>query len=396
MSTILVANEFGGGFGHINRLLAVAKRLDPRHKLVFAVPSVEAYRAVIEKALAAPPEILEGVAWRPPSGATSGGVTHVVADTLHVYGYAEQERLLAASLRWMAVLARASPDLIIADAAPTLRLISQPRIPTVVLGSGYGVPPAAQPLAPIRPWATSVPANNRAHEAQLLAASNLVRDTLQEASVDFFADLFHGERTFVCTIPELDPYARARVEPQTWPFNMPSMPREFPAERDIVVFAYLPGGHPAINEILAAIKALDVPSELYISNADPHAVSRQSSRKTRIHVKPADLAAILPRTRILIHSGGLGTTFAGLVAGVPQLLFPNVLEQSVTARGLEQFGCSRRVEQRFDGAAVKNALEQMLADPTLLPAAARTRQQLEARRVRDPVAGIVAACESLI
>lgn len=392
MSTILLASEFGAGFGHINRLLAVAQRLDRRHRLVFAVPSIAMYRSVIEKACASP-EILEGVFWRPISPITA---THIFADTLHGYGYGEPEHLLAASLRWMGILAQVSPDLIIADSAPTLRLVSQPRIPTVVLGSGYGVPPAGRPLVPIRPWATAVPALSRFREGQLFAAANLVRDKLSGPSVDFLADLFQGERTFVCTIPEFDPYAQARIGPLTWPFNVPHMPPESLGQREIAVFGYFPGGYPHLGDILAAVKSLDLRSELYIAGADPHAISRQSSPKTRIHAKAADLAAVLPHTRILFHPGGLGTTFAGLAAGVPQLILPLVLEQRVTAGGLIKFGCGAIVNEGSPVAVIKSALEYVLADPNLLPAASRARQQLEARRVQDPVAEIVAACESLI
>ena len=396
MSTILLAYEFGGGLGHVSRLSAVAQRLDPRHKLVFALPRAATHRAALEKAFASPIDVVDGVLWQPPPSANQGSPTHIMADTLNVYGYGELERLLAASLRWMSILARFSPDLIVADAAPTLRLVSQPRIPTVVLGSGYGIPPARQPMGPIRPWANELPPSSRSHEGQVLAAMNQVREHLSGPPVDFVADLFQGERTFVCTLPEFDPYARARLEPQTWPFNVPRMPQDLPGEREIAVFCYLPNAHPSLNQILGAVRSLDLRSELYISGADPHAISRQSSTKTRIHTKPADLSAVLPQTRLLVHPGGLGTTFSGLVAGVPQLLVPLALEQQVTAHGLGRFGCSRRLEHRADAAVIKSGLEQMLADQNLLVAASRAKQQIEARRVPDPIADIVATCEALV
>jgi UDP:flavonoid glycosyltransferase YjiC (YdhE family) len=396
MSTILLAYEFGGGLGHINRLLAVAQRLDPRHKLVFAVPRMATHRPTIESSLTGPIDFVEGVLWVPTSSDFAAAPTHIMADTLHLYGYGERERLLAASLQWMEILARVSPDLIVADMAPTLRLVSQVRIPTVVVGNGYTVPPSGRPMPPIRPWVDAVPARSRSHEGQLFTAANDVRDKRSGPSIDFLADLFHGEKTFVCTIPEFDPYARMRVEPPTWPFNVPRPPQEFPSERQTAVFCYLPNAHPAIKEVLAAVSALDLPSEIYIQGGDPHVISRQCSRKTRIHMKPADLSVVLPQARILLHHGGLGMAFAGLAAGVPQLITAMGLEHQVTARGLTQFKCCRLLRQRAETNVIKRALEEMLADPNLLPAAYDAKEQLEARRVEDPIAEIAATCEAFV
>lgn len=397
MAKILFTYEFGAGLGHINRLSAVAKLLDPRHKLVFAVPNVKDGKEALEKVLDASVEVIQGYNWSPlPSSNPGKAPTDTFADAICLYGYDQLERLLTASMRWLDVLARSSPDLIVADWAPTLRLVSQPRIPTVIVGNGYTVPPAGRPLLPIRPWSDTVPPRSRAHEGQLLTNVNEVRERLAGPAIDFFSDLFHGDRTFVCTLPEFDPYARARQEPSTWPFNVPTHMRDPDSEPRNAVFCYLQGSHPSLKQALAAINQLTQGSEIYIRGADARRIARQSSRKSRIRVRPADFATSLPASRVLFHHGGLGTAYAGLAAGIPQIIIPLQLEHHVTARGLDRFGCCRHFAKEVTTATLKSAIEEMMADPKYASSALAAKKELEARRAPDPAAAVVEACEALL
>jgi UDP:flavonoid glycosyltransferase YjiC (YdhE family) len=234
------------------------------------------------------------------------------------------------------------PDLIAADFAPTLRLASGGRIPTIVVGNGYTVPPGGRPLPPIRPWQASVPARSRQHEGELLAAVNAVRAQAGGACIDHFADLFHGESSFVCTLDEFDPYRSSRDTDPLWPFNVPAIPNGASSERDRL-FAYFQSGHPALDAVLQALSVLGRRAEIYVQGADPRSIASRCPRHVGVHTKPADFAAILPRASLLIHHAGLGTAYSGLVAGVPQVVLPLNLEHAITTSGLEVFGAARRL-----------------------------------------------------
>ena len=263
--------------------------------------------------------------------------------SLPLFGFNDGGKLLAKTAQWHTILQEVVPDLIIADFAPTLRLAIGGKLPFVVVGNGYTVPPPGQLLPPIRPRETRVSARSRANEGRLLAAVNVVRAQLRGEAIDFFSDLFSGEHTFVCTLPEFDPYGRFRCGPTLWPFNIPDIPLGPPVMQRVgpPIFVYLPANHPALAAVISALNDLKVSSEIYVSGMTAQALAKRCRQTVRIHGKPADLAHVLPNTSLLIHHGGLGTAYAGLLAGVPQLVLPFNLEHSITAAGLEQFGVAR-------------------------------------------------------
>lgn len=395
MATILFTYEFGGGYGHVNRLAEVAKNLGSNHRLVFAVPDPSVGRRALE-ALHLKAEIVQGVAWPAlPNPDIRRVPTYTFADAICLFGYNEFERLLSKCLRWATLLWKAAPDLIVADWAPTVRIVSEGRVPTVTLGNGYTVPPRGQPLPPIRPWSHVLPPSSRYNEGQLLANVNRVRDQFAGRAVHFFADLFHGDKTFVCTIDEFDPYHRFRRQKTIWPFNVPQ-PSLAVAERTNEIFCYLDNGHPALREVLAAIRVLDAKAEIYIRGSDPQTIAQQCSAKARIHTKPANLAEVLPATHALIHHAGLGTAYAGLAAAVPQLVLPAQLEHEVTARGLEQFQCSKSYVADTKAQHIAEGLRQLLENEVFSSAALKAQTDLAARRPENPLAPILEACESFL
>lgn len=50
----------------------------------------------------------------------------------------------------------------------------------------------------------------------------------------------------------------------------------------------------------------------------------------------APFAHVLPRTRLMIHHGGMGTTHAAAVYGIPQIIVPHAADQRVNARRAAQ------------------------------------------------------------
>ena len=107
---------------------------------------------------------------------------------------------------WRGILRMVEPALVVADYSPSLLLAARGSVPTVALGTGYTTPPGGRPLPPIRRWATELPASSQAAERQIMIAVNEVQGRLGRAPVAFLGDLFNGDRTLTCTIPEFDSY----------------------------------------------------------------------------------------------------------------------------------------------------------------------------------------------
>ena len=397
MATILVAYEFGAGLGHLNRLLAVAKRLQGDHNWVFVLPHRALGEPIVRRAFGDKARVLEGIRWRIIDPNFREIYVHTFADFGAKFGLDDHRRLSAKMAYWHTILQGVVPNLVIADFAPTLRLAIGGKVPFVVLGSGYTVPPPNQLLPPIRPWETGVPARSRAKEGRLLAAVNVVRAQQRGEAIDFFSDLFSGEHTFVCTLPEFDPYRRFRRGPTLWPLNIPDVPLGPPVNQRSgpPIFVYLPAHHPALSVVISALNDLKVPSAVYVPGMTPQQLAKRCRQTVRIHGKPADLARVLPNTSLLIHHGGLGTSCAGLLAGVPQLVLPFLLEDRITARGLEQFGVGKSwtAGAATDATDMPKLISSLLQDGHLQESAMQAARNLAARRAIDPISEVVKACQ---
>src|SRR5262249_28552442 len=114
--------------------------------------------------------------------------------------------------------------------------------------------------------------------------------------------------------------------------------------------------------------------------------------------KPADFAQVLPNTSLLIHHGGLATAYAGLLAGVPQLVLPFNLEHSITAAGLEEFGVgkSRSATAAAGPTDTRDLISSLLQDGHFQEAAFSAARNLAARRPTDSIGEVVEACQQYL
>lgn len=401
LPTILFTYEFGAGLGHLNRLIAVAKRLAECNRLVFAIPEPRRYEPIIRQALGPTVEIRQGAFWPAPKDpAARQATTLTFADVACLFGFHIVQKLHEAVLGASDLVGEVAPRLIVADFAPTMRIASLGKVPTVVAGNGYTVPPPGQLLPLMRPWGSGMHPKSRAHEALLLAATNEVSARNSGPAIDFFADLFHGEASFVSTLTEFDPYRHARATPPLWPFNIPKMPmaHEFVQRRGPAIFCYLQYGHPALLSLLRVLSDAPGRAEIYVEGIDPERLARRCSAAVVIHRAPVDFSQVLPETSLLVHHAGLGTAYAGLAAGVPQLVLPINLEHLITTRGLEQFDSAvpLGVSPPPEAAQLQRLLEHLLTDWRRQQSALAAARELESRRDDTSLDRIIDACAAFL
>ena len=403
MPLILFAYEFGGGLGHLNRLVSVAKALKREAQFVFALPRPQIGLATLAQTFGGQARVVSGAFWPGPSSLVQARKvpTETLADVFMLFGFDRAELLVKATATWRRIVDTIRPDLIVVDFAPSLRLAMAHSIPTVVVGNGYTVPPPGMPLPPLRPWRHVVPARSRMHEAGLLEAVNAFRARANGPAIDFFSDLFQGEHTNVCSFPEFDPYRRYRSQPQIPPFNIPDIRPGPPIadRRDYGIFAYIPSNHPALGTVIEALGSISEPSELYVGDRIPNDLRNRTPSSMRLRSEPVDYNAILPRAKLLLHHGGLGTAYAGLMAGVPQIMLPLSLEHLITARQTEKLGISLTLpapQADGDPARIRGALERVLTDSAIHSAAARTARNFEQRAQGNGAHVVAGACESML
>lgn len=404
MVKVLCAWEFGAGLGHLNRLLPIARGLAARgHAVTLAVPDPDKLTNAGAQVCRAADGIAvaRGHVWPAPRDPEARKApTHTLADTLALFGYADAARLAAMAGKWRALLDAERPDLLVVDFAPTLALAARGRWPLVAVGSGFTIPPPGQMLPPLRPWVTRSPDASRATEVAILDAVNRARRDIQEPPVDFLADLFSGDRSFVATLPAFDPYAAYRSEPQVPPYNVPPIadPPALQVRPKRSALVYLPAEHPLLDAMLAALSQSGVQAEVYVSGNDPARRPQAVSASVRIHASPLDLQAVLPQVQVAVHHAGLGIAHAALLAGTPQIALPTNLERLVTARGLAGYGSALVVEPRTPMGAVRLAdlLRQAFCEPTLRQAASAAAASVADGGRADTLQDIVDACQELL
>ena len=107
-------------------------------------------------------------------------------------------------------------------------------------------------------------------------------------------------------------------------------------------------------------------------------------------VEYAPHAALFPRSAVIVHQAGMGTTSQALRAGKPQLIVPHAHDQPDNAYRVNRLGVARVCSPtRFRSASVAPLLRELLAEGPH-----RIRAEALARTVRMD-GGAEAACNTL-
>jgi hypothetical protein len=359
---ILVAWEFGGGMGHLTGVTALAARFAGLgYAVTLAVPAPERAKPLLAERLTRRQRVsvVQGVGWRVRDdleGKDPGQIaTHTLGDVMMLFAWDDPYRLGPRVRAWSNLLARVQPAAVVADFAPTLRLAIGESLPFYMIGTGYSMPPPGRLLPPIRPWHGTVTAYSRHNEFRVLGAVNRLRSALAKPAVDHLSDLFHGDLSFPCTSPILDPYAAYRATPTWPPHNIEPIASGPPlARRPAAALVHLPSDHPGLPPVLAALDGLGLTSEL-VPRGSPAGLPADLPESVQVRRRHVDLAERLPAVRLAVHHGGLGLSYAAAMAGTPQLVFTRNLEHQVTAQALVDHGLADAYDS--DGAFTQSGIE---------------------------------------
>ena len=333
MTTVLFAWELGAGSGHLMNIRHLAQRLQARGiRVVAAVTSLSAISA------------LDGVFneihrmphWpgagadpaRPSSSAT-------LNDILVSAGLADPALVGKIADAWMRLLGTIKPALVVADFAPAAALVARGRVPLMLIGNGYTLPPDDTPSFPLL-HALEPP---RHREEDTLAAVNAAASSRGLQPLSRLPQLFSGDAHLVHTLPLLDPYARHRRRPVDGPLlDYVPLPRRADAQR---IFAYISDGVDVRDDVVAALRPVAARLHIHAPMLSEDARDALARAGACIADTPVDLAQMLPECRLVVHLGGSGLAAEALLAGVPQLTLVTHVEQHLTGLALERAGIGR-------------------------------------------------------
>lgn len=363
---ITVIWELGGGMGHVARLVPLIRRMVAAGNAVSVIAKTprRLYDALDES-------LRDGTAlsyYRTPTlppravaGDKAPPVCSTIADVLIADGFADTAQLPTYLGEWRRLLASLAPTLVISDFSPFANMVASDMAPVLVLGSGYAIPPTGVATflgGSMAPHATVE------HHRLLTAVSTAARKVGVTAP-ESIGHAFRGTANFPLTFPVLDPYRGRRPEQALTPYTLPDLAKaeHHGASAPVKAFIYLPASHAGLHAVAEALAAENCPAIAYAPGARTEDLPAGTT--IRLLDRPADMAAILPQVRAVVHSGGLGLAHAGLIAGKPQLILPTCVEQQLTANSLVQQGVATTVRRaaHTDASAIRQALRECLHDP---------------------------------
>jgi hypothetical protein len=313
------------------------------------------------------------------------------SDILAIRGFGDPKSLGPAVDAWSDLLDLLRPNLLVADFSPTAVLAARSRTPIVSVGYGFYLPPDHLPRFPL--FRDDVPPV--AGEGAVLTTVQQVLADRRDTPPKTLPAAFRAQYTHVYSLPPLDPYAAYRRTPGFGPIE--KMPEALPAPQDHLVFAYLSGEHPRIAEILIALGELHCRTELYIRNSEASIRRFAARRNINVHDAPPVLQEVMGRASVIVSHGGGGITHAALLAGRPQVVLPTQAEAHGTAAAIHGMGVGRRVAVESGGAALRQAVTDLLQKQGFRRAAEAAA--IQAQRLYHPgarIEGLVETCNELI
>lgn len=150
------------------------------------------------------------------------------------------------------------------------------------------------------------------------------------------------------------------------------------------------------RESIAAAKSLGQRAVLLVGDERNHP---DALPEGIIAVDYVSYQSLLPRARVVVHHGGVGTTSHGLLAGVPTLIVPFAFDQSDNAEHAARLGVSRTLyREKYRAPRVANELGKLLRAPEYARRASDVSRQLKQEngpaRASDLIESLLSASPS--
>jgi hypothetical protein len=344
--------------GHLTRLLSIAKQLKSEgHVLLAAVRDLQSAAPILGPVgipLIQAPHLLHGIPLQHrPTG---------YADILLSQGWADPSGLWGLTQGWLNIFALFKPDHLIIDYSPTASLAARiAKIPTLLVGNGFELPPMTDPLPPFPGFAWASADTAAQAESLAVANANTVARAYKGSELSSLSSLVAGEKRLFATLPELDHYGEREDAEYIGPLLGKSNVRQvrWPQGEGPRIFATLKPDTVNVREILEALATLEsrvvcvamgFSQESLASYCRPHILLSQAFVELEL-LRDADLC---------ISYGAEGTMLKFLLAGVPQLIYPWHVEAFMAGRKLQALGVGLSIEKPQTATAVSASIRRLI------------------------------------
>ncbi len=389
MKRWLLAWEMGHGLGHLAGLVAVA-----RQALLHGIEPIIAASKPLPSSVQLPAGVRFLLA---PAVATISAPrvgTSSMTELLFEQGFAQADALVNSVQRWRDVIDLVAPSVLVADHAPTAMLTARALgVACIQLGTGFAIPPShgTGSLPSFRTWET--PNTQRMAEAEA-AISVALQHAATRTGLPLVTTVaaLYDTPSVIRSVPMLDHYAAtlrgecrhpARycgpLELAANAAGATALPPDWPgasSPHSTRVLAYLKAAHPLTLPLLNALaqhradKAIS--SLVYVEGAEG-----VSNPHSNIHIQntPLPFKTLLASAQCVIHQGGVGASSQALLAGVPQLLLPDMAEAFITARTLVAEGVAELLRPETSIDALRTCLTSLFSSTRYAQRAALLAQE---------------------
>lgn len=359
---LLIGWELGAGMGHAHRMMPIVGAYLARDwKITVAARHVPRVKEALSFFLGQSDNQLSIV--QAPIFLHRAPIVSIppisLADIFVSAGFADAQLCRPVIRAWRRLIDEIMPDVVLSDFAPSLNIVASGICPLLAIGNGWTIPPIGKlpTFAGVGGEFADLQNEERIIEA-LWAASD------QRWRGESFCDLLRGDVNFVCTLPQLDPYLRFRIDEHYWPVEIPQPEALQDSTMDTVV-VYFPSDHPALS--LVEILSRDLPWRFRIYTGSTNRISENNLFYSNM---PLNLPSLLPSACLAIHHGGLGMANWCLVHRVPQIIFPTDMEKLLIGRGVMEMGSGLVADIAATPSNVLERVERMSRLPLLPPATA--------------------------
>jgi hypothetical protein len=391
---VLLANEIGGGRGHVTTLRAAAQSLPPDIPKIAALGR-DIYGAelapfclqVLRAPLIRRPRHLRALLG--PAGAATWG------DALGGAGLRDHRKLRRNLAFWRQLIVDQDISLLVADLAPLALCAARGlraegwEIGIVNLGIGHTVAPGHLPAfpAPLADFTqTFFP------EEATLAAINAVGAEFSLPPLPSLPALCDADIALATSFSFLDPYLESRApEDRIAPLVTASSRLAGAGDE---VFVYFSTAELRDMALVEALERLPLPRRGFIPSALPEVKARLQASGMTVIDTPASPDEIADRSRLILHAAPHGTVSLAALAGLPQFAVPQHLEQIYNARQAEAQGILRQAAPGSPDFA-----DRILAachDRALQSRARSLAEELRQDHPADPLAPLRARLDPLI
>lgn len=392
---VLIAWEMGRNFGHVTQIVPVAEALRRRGVEVgLALRNPAAlgpFAGSGEFSVVQAPYI--SPARRQP-GETRQKIL-LYSDDLLACGYDDSTSLAGLIAGWDSLIGSFKPDALVSQSAPSALLATHGMaMARFRLGRGYDLPPATVPQTPVRHWEKNDPQETGRREAEVLATVNAALRACGREPLRNFADFLRTDGDFLCAFRETDHYRDRDNATYYGSLGKTDGGIEVEWRPGAVrrVFAYI---QPSKKVFVPAMQALfRLPANFDVIVAAPKVPGElgQQFRRPgfRLFDSPVRLDPLLPDCNLLVNHASSGISNTALCAGIPLLMLPGHIEQTMQARAIGRHGAGLGMSGEFSSNDILQTIGRLLNDPRFTQAA-RSIQARYGSQSADQTAETVAA-----